>query len=327
MSKLLNLPGTASHGYHALKEPVASHTVSAGGIPDPTVTAERDVTAHDDDDDGFYDRVASIRESIRAYDANLSRLETTQLESLQPHHGPDAAATIAGALNDVNARLALEGTAITAELARLGHGVGRDEARRGHWDNVKAGFKRAVERQHGLEMAQRERVRDRVARQYRIVKPDASDEEVNQVLSSATTSTAPQVFQQALSGSQRTSAALSALDEARSRQSELAQIERSLVELSELVRQVADLVAEQDPAVVKVEHNAEAVHGDVEHGLRGVQQARVSAAAARHKRKICAAIGLAMVVTVIIVVVVQLKGSGSAGPGGDKEETKPLDST
>lgn len=155
---------------------------------------------------------------------------------------------------------------------------------------------------------------------------------MKEILSSSTSGAPQQIFAQALVGSQRTTAALSALNEAKSRQTELLQIEQSLVELSQLIQQVAELVAEQDPQVVKIEENAEAVHGDIENGLKGIQKAKLSAQAARHKRKICAAIGLVMLVIIVVVIVVQFKGSGgsrgntSAPKEGEKEAEKtPLE--
>ncbi|GAA5992789.1 hypothetical protein JCM5350_002267 [Sporobolomyces pararoseus] len=325
MSKLLNLPGTSSNqGYHQLPE-AKSHTVSAGGIP-------QSIELGDLGNDQFFDAVAQIREVIREYEQTLTTLQTKQLYSLQPHHDQTTVETISVELNQINTELSLKGNELKKQITELGHQVGTDEARRGHWENLKSGFKRAVERQQSLEMQQRERVRERVARQYRIVKPEATDQEVKEILSSSTSGAPQQIFAQALVGSQRTTAALSALNEAKSRQTELLQIEQSLVELSQLIQQVAELVAEQDPQIVKIEENAEAVHGDLENGLKGIQKAKLSAQAARHKRKICAAIGLVMLVIIVVVIVVQFKGSGGSGGNtsapkeGEKEAEKtPLE--
>jgi t-SNARE complex subunit (syntaxin) len=71
-------------------------------------------------------------------------------------------------MSEINTLLALAGGELKKQIEELGHQVGTDEARRGHWENLKSGFKRAIERQQSLEMQQRERVRERVARQYRI---------------------------------------------------------------------------------------------------------------------------------------------------------------
>ncbi|GAA6062477.1 hypothetical protein JCM10212_000012 [Sporobolomyces blumeae] len=311
MSKLLYLPassrprGTLSKGkdgYRALDEPVKSHTVSAGGI-------QQEVEMGDLANDAFYDEVASIRETIRRYDEQLTLLQTKHLYSLQPHDASVSEA-ISVELTQLNATLSLESTSIKKRISDLGGQVGADEARRGHWDNVKSALRRSVERWASLETAQRERVRERVARQYRIVKPDATDDEVRDVLATSAT-TAPQVFQQALSGSQRTSAALSALSEAQTRQTELAQIESTLIELAQLVQQVAELVAEQDAGIQRLEGTSAAIEQDVETGLKEVQKAKVRALATRHRRKICAAVALSMVVILVVVIVVQRSRSHS----------------
>ncbi|GAA5904994.1 uncharacterized protein JCM6883_004932 [Sporobolomyces salmoneus] len=317
MSRLLNLPGTTKDGYHALSEPVKSHTVSAGGIP-------QSIELGDLANDEFYDQVAQIRESIRQFDTNLTQLESKQIYSLQPQHDASTTETISVELNEMKTLLSVAGTELKKRITELGHQVGNDEARRGHWENLKAGLKRAVERQQTIEMAQRERVRERVSRQYRIVKPEATDEEVKQVLSNSTDPAgAPtQVFQQALSGSARTTAALAAFQAAKSEHVQFLQLEQSIIELSELIQQVAELVADQDPQIVKIEQQADDVRGDLENGVKEVQRAKLSATAARHKRKICAAIGLIMLTIVIVVIVVQFKGSGGGEGGGGSEPKK-----
>lgn len=165
----------------------------------------------------------------------------------------------------------------------------------------------------------------------RTVKPEASDAEVKAILSSSSgldpagSSSGAKVFQQALAGSsQRATLARSALDAARSDHAAFVHLERSLVELASLIQQVAELVAEQDPAIVRIEQATDDARGDVELGLKNVQQAKVSAMAARHKRKICAAIAIIMVVIVIVVVVVQMRGAGR-GEGGAKDEAAKVE--
>ena len=155
------------------------------------------------------------------------------------------------------------------------------------------------------------------------MKPDATEEEVKELLSTSSSSTTPQIFSQALTSSQRTTAALSALNEAKSRQTELASLESSLIELSQLIQQVADLVVQQDSQVVKIESNAEGIEVELEIAMKGVQKAKLNALGARHKRKICAAIGLTVLVIIVVVVVVQFKGSGGVVPGGETKVEDP----
>lgn len=69
------------------------------------------------------------------------------------------------------------------------------------------------------------------------VNPAVTDEEIKQAVDTSSGANPPQVFQQALVGS-RTAAAQSALNEAKTRRSELLAIEAQLVELAALMQQV-----------------------------------------------------------------------------------------
>jgi len=90
-----------------------------------------------------------------------------------------------------------------------------------------------------------------------------------------------------------------------------------------LIQQVADLVVQQDSQVVKIESNAEGIEVELEIAMKGVQKAKLNALGARHKRKICAAIGLTVLVIIVVVVVVQFKGSGGVVPGGETKVEDP----
>ncbi|GAA5868722.1 hypothetical protein JCM1840_004369 [Sporobolomyces johnsonii] len=324
MLKPLSLPGTSSKskgGYHALNEPHKEHTVSAGGI------RETEIELGDLGNDAFYDEVASIRDAIRTFETTLTQLQTKQTYSLSL---AEPSEEVSISLSRLTSQLAADSTSHKNRIAALGAQVGSDEARRGHWENLKAALGRAVERWQRIEMGQREKVKERVARQYRIgnaartnaaVNPTATDAAVQEVLSTSSTSSASQIFQQALAGQPRTTDALSALHEAKARRSELVAIEGTLVELAALTQQIADLVAEQDSKFVVLETTGAAIEGDLEKGAGQVSAAKVSAAAARHKRKLCAAFGLVVIVVLAIVIAVEVK-SAAGGSSGEVTKTK-----
>lgn len=69
------------------------------------------------------------------------------------------------------------------------------------------------------------------------VNPDVTAEEIKAVVDTSSSSSAPQIFQQAVVGT-RSAAARSALTEAQTRRAELLNIESSLVKLATLMRQV-----------------------------------------------------------------------------------------
>ena len=183
----------------------------------------------------------------------------------------------------------------------------------------------------------------------RAVNPDATDEQIQQAFETSGGGAAgpPQVFQQALAGT-RSAAATAALSEATSRRDELVHIEETLVELAQLMQQVrplllslpsfpsrartrltsatparpqvADLVITQDSTLSHLETTADAVRADLEQGTKQVGLARASAAAARHKRQMCAAFGLVLVVVLVVVVAVEVKKAG-AGETGKETQT------
>ena len=72
---------------------------------------------------------------------------------------------------------------------------------------------------------------------------------------------------------------------------------------------MADLVVVQDIKVLHLEQTSHEIEADVEKGAEQLGVARVSAAAARHKRKLCAGVVLALAVVIVIVVIVQVKQS------------------
>ncbi|GAA5848416.1 hypothetical protein JCM8547_004508 [Rhodosporidiobolus lusitaniae] len=309
MASLLNLPGKLgggrTEGYAPLGAPVKQHTVSAGGIQEPIELGDIGV-------EGYWAEVASIREGIKSFELSLDTLRTKQLTSLQ---SPTDELTVE--LNELAASLSLQSAEHRSRIAKLGEQVGKDEARRSHWENLKAQLQRAVAKWQAIEQGQREKVKERVARQMKIVNPAVTDEEIKAVVDTSSASSAPQIFQQAVSG--RSTAAMSALNEVKSRHSELQAIESTIIELAALMQQVADLVVVQDSQFIHLESTAKQIDDDVEAGAVQVTRARLSAAAARHKRKLCA--GFALILVIVLAVVIGVSVSGGKG-GSSSSETK-----
>lgn len=65
----------------------------------------------------------------------------------------------------------------------------------------------------------------------------------------------------------------------------------------------------QDSKFVHLAETAQQIEVDVEKGTQQLGTARVSAAAARHKRKLCAGVVLALIVVVVVVVVIEIRQS------------------
>lgn len=107
--------------------------------------------------------MARIRDGIRATETVVTTLATKQALSLQT---PSDALSLE--LSVLSPSLTEQVSAYRARIAVLGEQVGRDEARRGHWENCKAALGRVVERCQRVERDHRERVRDKISRQMKI---------------------------------------------------------------------------------------------------------------------------------------------------------------
>ncbi|TYJ58774.1 hypothetical protein B9479_000610 [Cryptococcus floricola] len=158
-----------------------------------------------------------------------------------------------------------------------------DRAQRTQAEGVKTRFQGLLQEHQVIEKEFRKKVKDRVERQYRIVKPDATEDEIRQ----ATESDNPQVFSQALLNSNRYGSARGAFREVQERHAEIQKIEKTLTELAQMFQEMAMLVEQQDETIVNVEQQAQGVDQDISAGLVQTDRAVESARKARRKKWIC----------------------------------------
>ncbi|GAA5855793.1 hypothetical protein JCM8547_000358 [Rhodosporidiobolus lusitaniae] len=170
--------------------------------------------------------------------------------------------------------------------------------------NLQNSFKRGLEEYNMVEKRSREKYRDRMARQIKIVKPDATEQEIRAAWDDS--QGGAQIFSQALVQS-RTTGARAAFAEVQSRNQDLRKIEETITQLAQMMQDMATLVLEQDESVRMIETQAVQVNTDVEQGLDQTKKAVKSARAARRKRWICFFVLLIIIIVVVIVVVVEGK--------------------
>ncbi|KAJ8296002.1 Syntaxin-like protein psy1 [Rhodotorula toruloides] len=159
--------------------------------------------------------------------------------------------------------------------------------------NLQNSFKRALEEYNMVEKRSREKYRDRMARQIKIVKPDATDAEIKAAWEDS--QGGAQIFSQALVSS-RTQGARAAFAEVQSRNQDLRKIEETITQLAQMMQDMATLVLEQDESVKLIETQAVQVNTDVEHGLEQTKKAVKSARRARKMRWACFFIILAIII-------------------------------
>lgn len=167
-------------------------------------------------------------------------------------------------------------------------------------DSVRSKFLELIQKYRLTESDNREQTRVQAERQYRIVKPDATPEEVHAVVEDGSSN--QQIFQQALMQSNRRGEARTVLNEVQVRHRELLKLEKTMAELTQLFHDMEELVIEQDQPIQQIEEQIHTAQHDIEQGVGHTQKAVVSAKKARRKRLWCFLIILIIIVILALIL-------------------------
>jgi len=261
-----------------------------------------------DDMSSFYSEISSIQDQLKLFNDNVNRIGDLHSRSL--NNMDDVAAQRNEAQLDalVEDTRALSGQLKkrVQDLERKG-GAGRDgQIRKQQTALVKSRFVEAIQNYQDVEKQYRTKYRARMERQFKIVKPDASPEEVKAVVNDEQ---GGQIFAQALMSSNRYGESKAAYREVQERHKDIQKIEQTIGELAQLFNDMSVLVEQQDETLNVIEAHAQAVNTDTEAGLKHTEAAVVSARAARKKRWIC--FGIIIIILIIIAIVLAVHFAGN----------------
>nr|CAG8553008.1 4154_t:CDS:2 [Entrophospora candida] len=229
----------------------------------------------------FFDEVSSISDMIRKAQANISQIDELHSRTL-------------GIISD-DERIKRQLESITSEtrgiLTQIKDRIKKLEvsnlkqARSGDIEtsNLRQKFMETLQNYQNVEYQNRQKYRQRMERQYKIVKPQATQEEIDSAIDN---DDGGQVFAQSLMNSTRIGAAKEALKE----------------ELANLFHEMSIIVEAQDQTIVDVEQEATQVSTNLEQGAQHVDQALTSARAARKKKWYCFGISIILLIVLIIVL-------------------------
>lgn len=142
----------------------------------------------------FFTEVNELREGIDTVKANISRIESLHQRSLtdidestssQTQHQLDALVAETSALNKNLAN----------RIKRLKGKAASDPTKGPQVGNLDRNFKDTLRKYQGVEATYSKRAKEQMARQYRIVKPDATEQEVEEACND---SQGAQIFSQAV---------------------------------------------------------------------------------------------------------------------------------
>jgi len=236
----------------------------------------------------FYAETTAIQEAIQQFDANVTRIADLQSRAL---NALDETATQANtaqlnSLSDETRQLS-NGLANRIQSLERPTGAGQDaQIRKNRIDFVRTKFMATLQRYQDVERQYRQQYRQRVERQFKIVKPDATPDEVAAVVNDDQGG-GGQIFAQALTSSTRYGDSRAAYREVQDRHQDLRRIEQTLGELGQLFNDMATLLGEQEEKIDAIETQAAGVAHDTEGGLQHTEVAVKHARSARRKRWYC----------------------------------------
>ncbi|KAI0093594.1 t-SNARE [Irpex rosettiformis] len=237
----------------------------------------------------FYDEISSIQDAIETYKANVSRISDLHNRTLNSTDESSNRQN-AGILEDLVAQTRELGNTIKQRIQSLEAKAlqpGQDSRiKKNRTDFVRSKFVEALQNYQQVERDYRARYKQRVERQFRIVKPNATAEEVSAVVND-TSGAGDQVFAQALSNSSAYGESRAAYREVQDRHADIQRIERTLEELAQLFNDMSVLVAQQDETINVIDTQAGKVEEDTRQGLQQTEKAVVHARSARRKRWFC----------------------------------------
>ncbi|CDO72843.1 hypothetical protein BN946_scf185002.g28 [Trametes cinnabarina] len=280
--------------------------IVGGGYASPTTPQNGQGNGGADPMANFYNQVTSIQDGIGQFSSNVSRI--ADLHSRTLNSTDEGASRQSEALLD---DLVGQTRQLSSELkeriqALASYPVTRAQdqvIRKNQTALLRQKFVEVLQNYQQVERDYRQKYRQRVERQFRIVKPDASPEEVAAVVND-TEGAGAQIFTQALSSSTRYGESRMAYREVQDRHNDIKRIERTLEELAQLFNDMSVLVAQQDEAIDQIQTLAGNVEADTRAGLQQTEKAVEHARSARRKRWIC--FGLFLTIIAILALVLGL---------------------
>lgn len=237
----------------------------------------------------FFNKISEIQESLKHLQSNIGQigqLHNQSLNNMDDHSSDKVNAqlqSIVSFTSNLTNKIKTDIKSLEKENASGQVSANDINVRRTQIASVKGKFLETIQDYQKVEQQSRQKQKQRIERQYRIVKPDATPQELEQAVDSPDN----QIFSQALLQSNRFGDAKSAYREVQERHEDIKRIERTLTELAQLFNDMSILVEQQDETLQNIHASAEETNKDMELGLIQTERAVKSARAARKKRWIC----------------------------------------
>ncbi|KXN71674.1 t-SNARE [Conidiobolus coronatus NRRL 28638] len=139
------------------------------------------------------------------------------------------------------------------------------------YSNLKKTFMDSIMKYQNIEKQYRAAYKQKMATQYRTIRPDASEEEIEEALD--THLTRPTVFAQSVVDDARVGEAKQAIKQTQDRHLDIQKIVKSIEELNTLYTEMQYMVEQQDILVDNIEKNVESANVQIQEANVQLEQA------------------------------------------------------
>ncbi|KAH8714786.1 t-SNARE [Phaeosphaeriaceae sp. PMI808] len=248
----------------------------------------------DTDPNAILTECRDIDVALNKLDAQLGDLDLVFKQSLSR---PDQQGS--GEINDLSSQIMTGYRGLVSRVKNIKSKKASGEPKNApQVGRVDRRLKATIQKYQTLEADFRRQSQAAAERQYRIVRPEASDAEVREAVADPN---AP-IFQQALLSSDRRGQASSTLQNVKERHEAIQNIERQMVELAQLFQDLDQIVQQQEPLVADIEQKGEEVRDNVTKGNEEIGTAIVSARSRNRKKWWCLLICIIIIIIIAVVV-------------------------
>lgn len=248
----------------------------------------------------FMTKINNINGNLQVYERNIDQIDRLQKQLLVEINDEDTA-QIRHQLDTLAAETRSLQNQLKFDIKDAQRDGLRDTNKQTQAENSRQRFLKLIQDYRIIESNCKEENKQQAKRQYLVVQPEATEEEVENAINDAN---GQQIFSQALLNANRRGEAKTALAEVQQRHQELLQLEKSMAELNQLFNDMEELVIEQQENVDVIDKNVEDAQQDVEQGVGYTNKAVDSARRARRNKIRCYIIAFIAFAIVVVVVVV-----------------------
>ena len=170
-----------------------------------------------------------------------------------------------------------------------------------------------------MEFEYREKYKNRVERQLKIVHPKASDREIEEMMETQENS---QMFGQQVLQSRKFQDTKAALDEVEQRHQDLMKIEKNVIELHQLFTEMTLMIQQQGEVIDDIETHVSNTVNYTEQANQEIDKAIEHRRSTRKKMWCCCVLGIILVALIVLIILWQLFPT-VLGLANSSKEQKP----